>query len=292
MHPRKVPELRDRVVQHYEQYTSGALAPGLIEAKLYWVSDQQISQAAYMAGEFGDHDGLLGYEPAEYGFMVLDMKDSRTLGMSLTDRDSGRQSVLPFRAFSWQPNIEKPRYVLATAWVDTNDPGFGFRDKKKRAPLTPVLHGTFDRDSGDAQVRFIFRGAAQEIEENPFTSLFTVWYRMQEPRHAVTSLSRATTPKELKTAAKREQDPEYRDVVVVDARPRPRRSSGEVQAGAATGRRMDYREEVAGHPKTVWYGEGKSQKKKIWIDPYDRGPEGAPPKEQVKGVRTTVHKLS
>jgi hypothetical protein len=292
MHPRKVPELRDRVVRHYEQYTSGAMAPALIESKLYWISDSQISQAAYMAGKFGDHDGLLGYEPAEYGFMVLDMKDSRTLGMSLTDPDTGIQTLLPFRAFSWQPNIEKPRYVLATVWVDTDTPGLEFHDKKQRAPLTPVLHGTFDRESDDAQIRFIYRGSSQEIEENPFTPLFTVWYRMQEPRHAVTSVSKATTAKELKTAAKREQGPEYRDVVVVDARPRSRKPVGEVPAGQATGRKMDYREEVAGHPKWVWYGEGKSQTKRVWVDSYDRGPEDAPPKEKVKGSRTTVHKLS
>lgn len=58
--------------------------------------------------------------------------------------------------------------------------------------------------------------------------------------------------------------------IKLDLRERVRRYLG------GTGQKLEVRSVVRGHWKQQPYGEGRKFRKNIWIEPYERGPEGAP----------------
>lgn len=71
------------------------------------------------------------------------------------------------------------------------------------------------------------------------------------------------------------RDLESDRVIVLGGRLAPmRRSSGGVEG---SGRSLEFRQVVQGHWKMQAYGKGRVERRLTFIEPYERGPEGAPP---------------
>jgi hypothetical protein len=274
LHPREVPRLRDDLVRYYRRYgSSNGIAAWMEAASLYLVRARQVEYVSAMALSLPDHRGLLGYAPCDTGLMFLDVARRRP-------QVTVEGYEQPVRAYAWR---RAGAGFEVNAWTFTSGVPAHLLNLPEAARLTPLLHGAFTEEEGRAEA--LLRRGGMAVDARMFYPLLTLWYRMQEPRYSSASVDRPQ-PKDRRKAA-RNGSPGNLDVTVIDVR-HPRTQSGAQSGGGrAAGWVMDYREEVDGHSKLVHYGPGRSQVRRVWVDPYERGPKDAPfkaPRPPVVGV--------
>lgn len=272
MHPRDVPVIRDEVVGFYRRYEKQAVSKWLESADLYLVRASQVKYASAMAAPLTSHEGLLGYAPAAAGFMCLE--ESPNAPSLVLD---GYQ--LAVRAYAWQVHGDRTETI---AWAATADVPPEWLGDRERARLTPLIHGGYNETTAEARVLYDRR----QFEGDPkmFHALFTLWYRMTEPRYSSSSVDKPA-PRDKRKAARKGADPRSMDVTVIDVR-HPRQPTGKPGGqGREAGWTMDYREDVKSHSKLVRWGTGRKYTRRVWVDGYERGPENAPKKGEKPVVK-------
>ncbi|KUL44800.1 hypothetical protein ADL22_12720 [Streptomyces sp. NRRL F-4489] len=246
-------------------------------APLYWASDRQVRQTARMSDELDDHSGMLEYAPGPRGFLWLDHSDPETLGVALDDQP------VPFRVFSWDRLSDPWGKLTIIAWCLTKEAP-PLRPGRHVGPLIPIIHGRFGQEADDHHVKVILSRKAMDAAPTLLYPVLAMWYRMTLPRFATMSTSRPTTA-QAKKATRTGRPLRELDVTLIEVTARSRKQSSTGHPSAATGRALDYRQEVSGFWRMQHYGPENSLRKKIWVDSYERGPTDAPKRPKKTAVK-------
>jgi hypothetical protein len=268
--PIALPRLRDRtarfvespaeLVGKYPEYAGEFtdIARGLRAAELYWVTGD-MAALAMGAGEQLDEIGWAEERPNTFGLALF----AGGIGqVALPGNNTVGRVPLPVDAVSWGPASDGLRVSFWTARWRLRDDGTGFA-----GDVPPLL-----MCSG-----FRMREHSMPVQEIPemyrpvARTLAATWALMQQP----TISERTEVPLGKKQArayvrAGRPPSP----VQIVDLRTlyhQPREDDGD-----GTGRTYRHRWVVRGHWRQQAHGAGWSERRRIWVPVYVKGPDGAP----------------
>lgn len=268
--PRRLPKVRDQVVRLLSEPNSPlrAAMPNLVDqfdllagqlggADLWWVAPDMAALAVSSAQTLPEVRWTAADRPSTVGMLVWDG------GIGAVDYQGAE---IPVDAVTWGPC---PGGLWIWHWarrsrISEHLPAGAALDVPPLIPVAgdvmPVGADYYPADELGERVRTIA------------TILTATWLLAQQP--TLTERGRVHVDKATRRAYQRagREDPE---VTVVDLRRRYVPSDPDVEADES-GRRFRHRWVVAGHWRDQPYGQGRQERRRIWIADHIKGPDGAP----------------
>lgn len=250
------------------------LSHDLAQADLYWVTKPMAALACSAAESLDEVRWCAGDQPAGSGLLVWDH------GISLVDWG---ESKVPVSAVSWHPHCDYglavclyvARHVLADMMAQHNAPALGIKAEvyasrlaEAMADLPPLLPVWSTEVATTTEWSPVILSA-------PFaalmTTLYATWTLMMQPGIA-DQTPQEVEPKVRKAIARSGR--RVPDVTLVELRRRyAPRDHGDA---GPPGRNYQHRWIVGGHWRNQAHGPGRADRRKIWIAPFTKGPDGAP----------------
>ncbi|WP_443095058.1 hypothetical protein [Rothia koreensis] len=271
----------------YEDYARGVIeewrseAEGLKEASLYWVSDD-MAQLALEASRtmplFQPHLDL----PSDFGLMCfekplppVEAADTRSpQAPKLRDNNGAIISKVPVDAVLWDRVGDKLDIRVKT------------KSNRLRLHIAPGFVPLFHECTGaDVPFENIDLTTIEECtwlnNRAHFLALMgAIWHLMALPSVSVVREidSRNGKPVASSSTAK------GRSVALINMKP-PRQVKTETQSGKRSWK-LEHRVYVSGHWRRVAHGKDRALRRQRFVEPYVKGPEGAPLKkrERVNGL--------
>lgn len=249
-------------------------AEHLLVSKCYWISKEFTARAVRAAHKLTDLSVTREDLPHPNGFMVF---DAPIWELPLGDK------TMPLTAVSW---MQIPNGVWFTTYGRSESAPYVQSDAHAARYVQALGHfiawssgggafyGTYKRDKGDSHTN------------NRLATLLSVFMFM--------NTERVTDTREIEPSAKQIKrakrtgvtNAKAPTVVVVDIR---RFKRGEAATAGTPRGPMDYQMEISGHSKMQFYGPDRALRKRIWVNPYWKGPEDAP--VRIKGEKEIVEVL-
>jgi hypothetical protein len=272
--PTRIPKIRDRMAalltdphsplrRTFSDDTTGLnldiTARHLTTGALYWVSSDMTALATAAGRELDTVRWTTADRPTGTGLIVM---DGGVGWMPYQGVD------FPVDAISWGPG---PGGLLLCMWVARHrldarlaDQG-GHLDPDEIPQLVPMLGEILPNTADFAPVDTI-----PDTIRTVATTLAAAWYLMEQPTLA--TQQRTPADRDVRRAYLRNQRPEP-DITLIDLRTlyRPHDHEPEEQPG-----RYSHRWVVTGHWRNQAHGPERSQRKRIWIPDYVKGPDSAP----------------
>lgn len=231
-------------------------ARDLKRADLFWVSRRMTEVAVSAAATLPEWTPLAAL-PAPRGLLCWE----RPAGVTVA-HESGTE--LPFDAALWRPVDGQLHVHLLTRHDEA--PLIGTRDVVIVDPTEPR------REEADR-----LPSAIPEL-----SVLASAWLLMAQPRIVETRPLASAEPRAGVRTGRGDQP----TVSVIDVRPTLRAPRNGEPAGRRGRRPHTHQWWVSGHWRQQACGPGRRDRKPIWIDPYLKGPEGAPIADTVKAWRS------
>ena len=239
-------------------------ACALQEAELFYV-DERMCDLLYVAAESLPEFRLeLSDPPSRDGYAWL----SRVL----QDKDA-EETWIPVRAVSWRTfaggfyiSIHVERDSLVTA---ANLRRLGFPAVFPLGAWEATLDGDVTKARFQPHMEWVKVEDQGTAGYNSIATLKSLWLMMRQPlAQEILSLPNRTEKRQAARAGYREPPP----VRVVQLRRPPR------QPGQGDGGSVEWHHQwiVRGHWRNQAFGEGRKQRRPVWISPHVKGPEGAP----------------
>lgn len=248
---------------------------GLSAAELYWISEDFTTLAVRAGKKLPDVSVARDELPSDHGLVVfakpiLELPfggavPGQVVAASWTLVPNGVWVILYCQPEQAMPFFPLTQVRQFSGWLAPFGPGCG----APFGPLPPL------DDIG-------------ERARTLWTTLLATWFLMRQP--GVATEREAAPHKDYAKAYARRHGRRPSPVRVVDLRKQPRRPKG--AANESTGRVITVRSLVGAETGGFWrdqaHGPNWSLRKRLWIDPFIRGPEGAPFKGDPPPV---VHRL-
>ncbi len=257
------------VPPHIGARYSDATARSLRDAELYWIS-KDFTGLAVRAGKKLPTTTITREElPSPHGFAVF-----ATPFLDIPFGEFKADCV----AFSWRI---VPRGVWTVFYAQPEQVYPRYDEESIRAAfgrLMPISTG------GGLPFGASLEEANTEQSRRIWSTVLSTWFLLRQPGVAEETRER---PEKRYAASYGRANPgrPLPEVRVVDLRRRPRTAK---RSSSTEGRTISVRSLVGGDTGGFWrqqpYGPEQSLRKQIWIDPFIRGPEGAPFKEDVPKV--------
>ena len=251
------------------------LSHDLAQADLYWVTKPMAALAASASETLDEVRWCAGDQPAGSGLLVWDH------GVSLVDWG---QSQVPVAAVSWHPHCEHglavcfylARHTLAEVMLHNavaqrsslKSEVYAARLADAMADLPPLLPVWSTEVATTTEWSPVIVTAPYAVL---MATTYATWTLMMQPGIA-DQTPQQVEPKVRKAIARTGR--RVPDVTLVELRRRyaPR------DHGDAPGAGRNYRHQwvVGGHWRNQAHGPGRADRKKIWIAPFTKGPDGAP----------------
>jgi hypothetical protein len=245
------------------------MAIGVRAAEMYWFS-AEFTALTLRAGRRMEDLSLAQEDmPASHGLMYFDTPITELTVESL---------LVQIQVVTW---ILVPRGVWITAYGLTDQVFSG-------NPYMREIFGFLCPWGPGAGLSYVGKHDAKLAPNT--TTILAAWAIMNQERFATSTIVHGAKRSAKRAKRRGAPSPELvasDDVRVVDIRRRERTPAEEAASFAATGRKIDYQMERQGHWKMQPYGAARAQRKRIWIDSYWVGDEGAP----VRFKGETVHRL-
>lgn len=246
-------KVRDRLVRHIEFATP------------YWVSEEMANLTMHAASSRESGPVTIEDFPVQNGFVFFD----KPLMLELLDPDGGTET-LSIKIFTWQlsVNLLGQTGMALTYWSQTGQ----HADK-----LGELLRSTGQRPFTDAgpyvvaQQGFLTFGTEQDRPTwwAQFAATFAALIDQEIP-----IISEQKVEKKM-TRLIRRANINANTVLVVTLRHKKANPEA-IGTGASPGVRVLVGAATGGFWTTVWYGPGKTLRKKVWVMPFWRGPEDGP----------------
>lgn len=233
----------------------------LATGALYWASSDMAALATASARALDTVRWTVDARPAPTGLMVMDG------GVGWLPHNG---ADFPVDALSWGP---APGGLLLATWcarqrLDDNLARHGARIEHHQVPpLVPMTWHTVPVGEQERPV-----GELPDEIRTVATILAAAWYLMDQPTLA--DRQPVDVDRTLRRAYVRAERPEP-EVTLIDLRAVYRPTDPDQQPDSEPGR-WSHRWVVQGHWRQQPHGPARSQRKRIWIADYVKGPDGAP----------------
>lgn len=249
-------------LQHH--ITTGLDAAAGTDGGQYWISDRFTDLATIAGTEFDTITITREQLPAAHGFAVY----AHPIGH--IDRPEGRAGI---RAFSWT-------LIPGGIWINIY---FQTEDADPYADTTNARAEYGELMSPSTGAAFSFNTDLTLPEDaHVIRVMFATWFFLTQP--GVAEQQPAPTNKREARAYQRTHGHKMPDVILVDLRRRPRRTTTNTTTAGPRGP-LEYIRYTRGHWKHQPYGPKRGQRKLIYVSRYISGPEDAPLRPTTPTVR-------
>lgn len=256
-----------------DQGGADLLAHNLADADLYWVTPPMAELAVGASESLDEMRWCASEQPATTGLLVWDE--------GLTVAQIGALRV-PITAVSWHPHCEAGMsmcFYMARNQLDhvMSRAGFQMRPntelERALADLPPLVPVWSTEVATTSEWTPIMAKAPYSVYSVQLAALYSTWKLMMQP--GIADHTRQEVEPKVRKAIARSGRP-VPDVTLVELRRKQRPRNDGTPATTSSGRVYRHQWVVPGFWRNQACGPGWSQHKKIWINDFTKGPDGAP----------------